>query len=255
MKIQEIKSLLKTGYVSAEELEVFAQDERSGVQQLLRNYHNQLHKLEQVKQKQYELLNYEREYQTLGCKRIAGVDEAGRGPLAGPLVVAAAILKPDCILYGVDDSKKLSEAKREKLYEQIMQQVVAYSVRIIEPQDIDRLNIYQATLQGMRECLDELAPDIALIDAMPLSSDSYTCKSIIKGDALSLSIAAASIIAKVTRDRIMLELDTYYPEYKFAKHKGYPTQEHMQAIAQYGVLACHRTSYEPIKSMLGGGSL
>lgn len=252
MNIKEIKELLQTTHVSAEQLELFAKDERSGVQQALRGYQRRLQKLEQAKQKQYELLSYERECLAKGYRHIAGVDEAGRGPLAGPLVVAAAILKPDCCLYGVDDSKKLSETKREQLYAEILQQVEAYSVRIIEPPQIDSLNIYQATLQGMSECLDELRPDVALIDAMPVKSQDYECISIIKGDALSLSIAAASIIAKVTRDRIMLGLDREYPEYGFAKHKGYPTQEHMQAITQYGILACHRTSYEPIKSMLGG---
>lgn len=253
MNIKEIKELLQTDAVSKEQLEIFSQDERAGVQQALRAYHSRLQKILQAQQKQYELLTYERDCAARGYRRIAGVDEAGRGPLAGPLVVAAAILKPNCSLLGVDDSKKLSEAKRELLYDDILQQVEAYSVRIIEPETIDRLNIYQATLQGMRECLDELNPDVALIDAMPISSDSYECISIIKGDALSLSIAAASIIAKVTRDRIMLELDKEYPEYTFAKHKGYPTAEHMQAIAKYGVLSCHRTSYEPIKSMLSEG--
>lgn len=253
MKIQEIKAVLQQPSVSLEELELFAQDERSGVQQALRAYYNRGQRLEQLKQKQHELLSYERDCSVKGYARIAGVDEAGRGPLAGPLVVAAVILKPDCCLYGVDDSKKLSESKRELLYTEIMQQLVAYSVRIIEPEIIDSLNIYQATLLGMRECLDELSPDMALIDAMPLRSEQYECLSIIKGDALSLSIAAASIVAKVTRDRIMLELDQTYPEYGFARHKGYPTQEHVQAIAKYGVLACHRTSYEPIKSILAGG--
>lgn len=250
MKIQEIKNILNQSVVDSAQLDIFAQDERSGVQQALRSYYARLQKIAQAKQKQYELLNYERECIQRGYQRIAGVDEAGRGPLAGPLVVAAAVLKPNCTLYGVDDSKKLNEAKRELLYKDIMQQVAAYSVRIIEPEQIDSLNIYQATLLGMTECLDELQPDVALIDAMPVQSENYECISIIKGDALSLSIAAASIIAKVTRDRIMLELDKEYPEYGFAKHKGYPTQEHMQAVERYGVLACHRTSYEPIKSIV-----
>lgn len=200
--------------------------------------------------RQNELLYYERLYQAQGYTRIAGVDEAGRGPLAGPLVVAAVVLPAECELYGVDDSKKISEKNRERLYDTVLAQAVAYSVRIIAPETIDEINIYQATLRGMAECLDELAPQVALIDAMPLQSQSYLPVSLIKGDSLSLSIAAASIIAKVTRDRIMYELAAQYPEYGLGKHKGYPTKAHIEAIRTYGITPCHRLSYEPIKTLI-----
>ncbi len=204
---------------------------------------------QELSERQQELLRYEKEYYNQGYTVIAGVDEAGRGPLAGPLVVAAVVLPRECELYGVDDSKKIAEKKREQLYELIVQQAVAYSVRIVTPERIDELNIYQATLQAMQECLEELQPQVALIDAMPIKSDKYLPVSLIKGDSLSLSIAAASIVAKVTRDRIMLELDAQYPEYGFAKHKGYPTKAHIEALNMYGITPCHRLSYEPVKSL------
>lgn len=206
--------------------------------------------IEVLQNRQQELLCFENEYYKQGYERIAGVDEAGRGPLAGPLVVAAVVLNKGCALYGVDDSKKISEKKREQLYELIIQQARDYSIRIITPQQIDELNIYQATIQGMKECLDELCPQVALIDAMPIKSERYISQSIIKGDSKSLSIAAASILAKVTRDRIMRDLDLTYGEYGFAKHKGYPTKAHIEAVNKYGVTPCHRLSYEPIKSIV-----
>lgn len=177
---------------------------------------------------------------------ICGIDEAGRGPLAGPVVVACAIMPKDSMIEGVNDSKKISEKKREKIYEQIINEAISYSVGIIDEAKIDEINILQATKLGLTTAVKELKikPDIILVDALTkIDTDGIPYRSIIKGDALSYSISAASIIAKVTRDRIMLGYDKVYPEYGFAKHKGYGTAMHMEAIREYGLCPIHRRSF------------
>ena len=189
---------------------------------------------------------------------IAGVDEAGRGPLAGPLVVAAVILKHNSFHEKLNDSKKLSEKQREVLYTWVIENSLAFIIKIISAKEIDEMNILQATLFGMKMCVDDLAiqPDMVLFDGnqIPRGVD-IACKSVIKGDALYASIAAASILAKVTRDRIMIELDKKYPIYGFKTHKGYPTQKHRELIKVYGVTEEHRMSYSPCNSpsIYGGG--
>ncbi|MBK9493022.1 MAG: ribonuclease HII [Xanthomonadales bacterium] len=181
---------------------------------------------------------------------IAGVDEAGRGPLAGPVVVAAVILDHERPIIGIRDSKQLNEKQRERLYEQIVQQAMAYTIVSIEPEEIDRLNIYQATLRGMRDALVSLAvrPDIARIDGNALPRD-LPCRAEawVGGDSRCLAIGAASILAKVSRDRQMVELDSRHPRYGFAKHKGYPTPEHLQALRQFGACPEHRKSFAPVR--------
>lgn len=183
-------------------------------------------------------------------KLIAGSDEAGRGPLAGPVVAAAVILNHSLPISGLNDSKKLSEKKREQLYAIITTQAVAWKASIISPQIIDEINILQASLLAMQNSVLALPikPDLCLIDGnkLPAGIANFS-KAIIKGDATYASIAAASIIAKVTRDRIMLELHKKNPEYNFAKNKGYPTKEHLIAIDEFGILDCHRKSYKPIQ--------
>lgn len=175
---------------------------------------------------------------------IAGIDEAGRGPLAGPVVCACCIMPMDHMIEGVMDSKKISENKREKLYETIVKTALDYSVSVVENEEIDEINILNATKKGMFECILKLKipPEVVLIDAVKIACD-YKVMPIIKGDAKSYNIAAASIIAKVTRDRIMRRYDGIYPDYGFAKNKGYGTGEHIEAIKKYGLTQIHRRTF------------
>ena len=195
---------------------------------------------------------YERAAIAAGHAIVAGVDEAGRGPLAGPVAVAAVILPQECYLPHLNDSKKLSHAVREELFAQIIEQAISYHVALMDADMIDRMNILQATRTGMYEAIAALtpAPDEVLIDAVELPKLSMPSQSIIKGDAKSASIAAASILAKVTRDHLMESYDIQYPNYGFAKHKGYGTQEHIDTIRKYGICPIHRKSFDPIRSML-----
>ena len=189
------------------------------------------------------MLQYEQNLQQLGCTYIGGIDEAGRGPLAGPVVVAGVIMPLDDIIEGINDSKKLSEKKREKLFEQIMQKAIDVQVAVIDNEQIDKINILAATKQGMLQCINGFARvDHVLIDAVKLDTNVPTT-SIIHGDALSYSIAAASIVAKVTRDRMMLDFDKQYPQYNFAKHKGYGTKEHISLLKEYGPCPIHRKTF------------
>lgn len=190
------------------------------------------------------MLKYENKYLNLGHKLIAGVDEAGRGPLAGPVCVAAVIMPLDDIIAGVNDSKKLTEKKRELLYEKIVSKAIAYSVEFVDEKTIDQINILNATKMGMINAIKNLSvpPNMVLIDAVKLDID-VASESIIKGDALSYSIACASILAKVTRDRLMLELDKIYPEYNFKKHKGYGTKEHIKNLKTFGPCKIHRETF------------
>ncbi len=185
-----------------------------------------------------------------GAAFIIGIDEAGRGPIAGPLVVAAVVLPKWYHHPIINDSKKLSAKKREQLFDVIISDAIAYHIEIIEPSVIDQDNIYQATKKGMERCVEQLGLsltiDHVLTDAMPINYDAHTA--IIKGDTLSISIAAASILAKVTRDRIMQDYACLYPLYGFEKHKGYPTKQHCQAIMDHGITMIHRHSFEPVKS-------
>lgn len=250
MKINEVKELL-AGEPTAEQLAALRQDGRSGVQKLLAAYDKRLAKAATERQRLEKMLRYERIYYGKGAQYVAGVDEAGRGPLAGPLVIAAVILPREIFISGLNDSKQLSAARRESLYGEIMEKALAIEVNIVSVGNIDAYNIYGATQRGMAEVLEHLPlrPQVALIDAMPVQAAGIATVSIIHGDALSASIAAASIIAKVTRDRIMERLDKVYPAYGFAQNKGYGSGAHMQAIAAHGATKWHRRSYEPVKSM------
>ena len=189
------------------------------------------------------MFEYELKMQQEGCKYIAGIDEAGRGPLAGPVVVASVIMPLDSPVEGVNDSKKLSAKKRDMLYDKIIEQAIDMHVAVIPAETIDEINILNATKRGMLECIESLKQvDCVLIDAVKLQTNVKTV-SIIHGDALSYSIAAASIVAKVTRDRLMLEYDKQYPQYNFAKHKGYGTAEHIRLLKEYGPCPIHRRSF------------
>jgi Ribonuclease HII len=250
MNIKEIKECLQNN-ITAEQLEVLQADRRSGVQKLLAAYYKHIDDEAKEAERFANMLVFEKKYWQQGIKYVAGCDEAGRGPLAGPLVVAAVILPEGIFIRGLNDSKKLSAVKREKLYAEVYEKAISITVNVVGPKDIDELNIYQATKISMEKCLINLQPypQTALIDAMPENITGMTTESLIHGDARSASIAAASIIAKVTRDRIMIELDKEYPQYGFAGHKGYGSQSHMDAIAEFGPTKWHRRSYEPVKGL------
>lgn len=191
------------------------------------------------------MLEYEQKYWSAGIRNIAGVDEAGRGPLAGPVVAAAVIFAPEVLIAGVNDSKKLAEKKREALFHQIHAQALAVGIGIVSHEVIDRINILQASFLAMNKALEQLsiAPQQLLVDGNFFRHERFPVENIIKGDALSHSIAAASIIAKVTRDALMVEMDDQYPQYGFAKHKGYGTKAHIDAIRAHGYSPIHRRSF------------
>ena len=201
-----------------------------------------------------DLLVYEKELYDKGISLIAGVDEVGRGPLIGPVVACAVILPVNYHLEGLNDSKKLSEKKRNLFYDILIKDAICYGIGIIDAKKIDEVNIYEATKLAMKEAISKLSvkPEYVLIDAMKLDLD-IPSLSIIKGDAKSESIAAASVIAKITRDRMMDELDALHPEYGFKNHKGYPTKKHLEAIKKYGVLDNYRFTYGPVRDLIISG--
>lgn len=202
------------------------------------------------KRNNVNLYQFEEELQDNGYTYVCGVDEAGRGPLAGPCVVAAVIMPLTSRIEGINDSKQLTEKKREELYKSIMQEALAVSVVFVKEKEIDATNIYQATKRGMLQAVEELkiAPDYVLIDAMPLHELAIDHRSLIHGDARSASIAAASIVAKVTRDEFMKKMDIKYPGYGFSRHKGYCTKEHVAALDKFGPCEIHRKTFSPVSN-------
>ena len=196
------------------------------------------------------MLRYEKELYKAGYQAIAGIDEVGRGPLAGPVVAAAVILPPGCKIKGLNDSKKIPKKKHMAIYQAILDQALAIGIGIMDNTVIDQVNIYEATKLAMKEALSKLSlkPDYLLIDAMKLDVE-IPQESIIKGDANSLSIAAASIVAKVTRDKLMADYDKEFPGYDFAQNAGYGTKSHLQGLERNGVTPIHRKTFEPVKSM------
>ena len=229
-------------------VETYASDGRSGVQALVNQAKKRLQKLEAERERIHRLGKYEREYAQYGS--ICGIDEVGRGPLAGPVVAGAVILPKDCEILYINDSKKLSAKKREELYDIIMEQAVAPGIGMVSTQRIDEINILQATYEAMREAISKLSvtPDILLNDAVTIPQVDIPQVPIIKGDAKSISIGAASIIAKVTRDRLMEEYEKIMPEYGFASNKGYGSGAHIEAIKTYGPSPIHRMTF--IKNFL-----
>ena len=203
-----------------------------------------------------DLWAYEKELFKDNIEFIGGVDEVGRGPLIGNVVAACCVLPKDFKLDGLNDSKKLSEKKRDEFYDYIIENCIAYGVGKVSPEEIDEINIYEASRKAMMKAIEEVRKQInlqhVLVDAMPLPDLDIPHTPIIKGDAKSISIAAASVIAKVTRDREMYELDKKYPEYGFKNHKGYPTKKHIEAINKYGLIEGYRKTYGPVKAVIGG---
>ena len=244
-KIGEIREELKA--VDDEKLpsfiETYEKDERSGVVKIVEQAKKRIEKLEAEKLRIENLKKYEREY--ADCGYICGIDEVGRGPLAGPVVAGAVILPKDCDILYINDSKKLSAAKREELYDVIMENAVAVGIGMASPRRIDEINILQATYEAMREAISKLdpVPQILLNDAVTIPQVTIPQVPIIKGDAKSVSIAAASIVAKVTRDRMMVEYDKTMPEYGFASNKGYGAAAHIEALKKYGPSPIHRATF------------
>ena len=221
----------------------YENDPRSGVQKLVSGALKKIDALEKERQRIENLKKYEKEYAQYTY--ICGIDEVGRGPLAGPVVAGAVILPKDCDILYINDSKKLSAAKREELYDIIMEQAVATGLGTIGPDRIDEINILQATYEAMRQAIAQLSPqpDLLLNDAVTIPKVTIPQVPIIKGDAKSISIGAASIIAKVTRDRMMVYYDSIYPEYGFASNKGYGSAEHIAALKAYGPTPIHRRTF------------
>ena len=244
-KIQVIREKFQSQKAEqlADFLEQYREDPRAGVQALVKRAEKAIAALEQEKQRVWQMQTFEREYRSYGV--ICGIDEAGRGPLAGPVVAAAVCLPEDCELLYVNDSKKLTEKKREELFDQIKETAVSYGIGIVGPDVIDDINILQADYEAMRIAVSQLdpQPEVLLNDAVQIPGLPMKQVPIIHGDAKSLSIAAASILAKVTRDRMMAEYDKIYPEYGFAGNKGYGSAAHIEALKTYGPCPIHRRSF------------
>ena len=244
-KLAEIRAELER--VHGEELESlcaqYEQDSRKGVQKLLEQFRRKEEALGKEKNRVEAMCRYEKEYEEYAL--ICGIDEAGRGPLAGPVVAGAVILPKDCRILQINDSKKLSAGKREELYQVIQEQAIAVGVGTVSPARIDEINILQATYEAMRQAVANLKmePDLLLNDAVKIPGIEIPQVPIIKGDAKSQSIAAASIIAKVTRDRLMAEYDKIMPEYGFAANKGYGSAAHIEALKKYGPSLIHRRTF------------
>ena len=250
LTIQEVKARLQGDLVDESFVESLRQDPRAGVQKCLKQYENRIQREYDELQKYMTMSLYENELRYQGTEMIAGIDEVGRGPLAGPVVAAAVILPADCWLFGLDDSKKLSETRRLHFYDEIVKHALGIGIGVCSSEEIDRYNIYRATQMAMERAVAqlELQPQHLLLDAMSLPGSSVPQTPIIKGDSRSVSIAAASVIAKVTRDRYMQELAKDYPQYGFAQHVGYGTKQHLEALAAHGITREHRKSFEPVKS-------
>lgn len=249
-KINEIREILQAADLS--ELPAFIstyeKDLRTGVGVLVAKARKKIQEYEKEIARTEKMKEFEKKYSSFSY--ICGIDEVGRGPLAGPVVAGAVILKKDCDILYLNDSKQLSEKKREELYDVIMDKAVSTGLGLVSPERIDEINILNATYEAMRQAIGELkqAPDLLLNDAVTIPQVTIKQVPIIKGDAKSISIAAASIIAKVTRDRLMVQYDTVYPEYGFASNKGYGAQAHLEALRKFGPTPIHRKTF--IKNFL-----
>ncbi|MFO7951896.1 MAG: ribonuclease HII [Bacillota bacterium] len=246
MSIAELSAYLANqGALTAEEEMRLAKDERRGVAELLKRYQKKKASKLAEETRLQKLLVEERHLTRQGFRIIAGVDEAGRGPLAGPVVAAAVVLNQEALIHKLNDSKKLSPEMREELVDQVIFNSHCYGVGIASNHEIDQYNIHNASMLAMNRALEKLSPvpDFVLVDGYPIKQSLFKQKAIKQGDSLSLSIAAASVLAKVTRDRLMLEMDKKYPQYGFKKNMGYGTEEHRQALNHHGPCPLHRRSF------------
>ncbi|PNY19055.1 ribonuclease HII [Streptococcus parauberis] len=255
LTIKDIKSQLEAINDLTDPLfATFDTDSRAGVKKASEARKRAIQALLDEDQRLENMLRYEKSLYAQGYQAIAGIDEVGRGPLAGPVVAACVILPKNCKITGLNDSKKIPKSKHEMIYNLVIEKAIAVGIGLMTNEVIDEVNIYQATKLAMQAAInnlegDNLTPDFLLIDAMKLEN-SIPQESIIKGDANSLSIAAASIVAKVTRDRLMVDYDKAYPGYDFAKNAGYGTKNHLEGLRKLGVTEIHRRTFEPVKSML-----
>jgi len=247
MKIKDIRSIFDSLKEDDYQrfIEVFSKDPRKSSQDLCRRLEKRIEKLRLEDNRLEEISQYENKAYQAGYKIVAGIDEVGRGPLAGPVVTAVVVLKQGCKIRGINDSKKISEPKREELYEIIIKEAVDYSIGMASPDEIDELNILNATYLAMRRAIEglKIKPDCLLNDAVRIPGVDIHQVPIIKGDAKSMSIGAASIVAKVTRDRMMYAYDKEYPGYNFAGNKGYGTSDHYDGIRKHGRTPIHRSSF------------
>ena len=253
--IKDIKeALAQIDFLDDDRWDLYASDIRIGVQKAIVQRKKAIQAEIDEDVRLETMLRYEKELYQKGYQAIAGIDEVGRGPLAGPVVTACVILPKDCKIRHLNDSKKIPKKHHEEIYEEVLARALGVGIGIVDNDTIDRVNIYEATKLGMLQAIEQMKgevtkPDYLLIDAMQLDTP-IPQLSLIKGDANSLSIAAASIVAKVTRDRMMAEYAKEYPGYAFDKNVGYGTKDHLAGLKQYGVTPIHRKSFEPIKSML-----
>ena len=249
-KISEIKNILQAAEINElpDFISMYESDNRSGVQVLLAKAKKRISDYEKEIIRTKKMMQYEEEYASYAY--ICGIDEVGRGPLAGPVVAGAVILPKNCDILYLNDSKQLSEKKREELYDVIIEKAISVGIGYVAPERIDEINILQATYEAMREAIYKLdpQPDLLLNDAVTIPKVAIKQVPIIKGDAKSISIAAASIVAKVTRDRLMVDYDSVFPEYGFASNKGYGAAAHLEALKKYGPTPIHRMSF--IKNLI-----
>ena len=245
--ISEIKAELENADKDTREslLELCKKDTRKGVLKLVEKYEKQKAAMAEELERLKKMHEFEDKYSEY--EYIAGIDEAGRGPLAGPVVAASVILPKDCEILYLNDSKQLSAKRRDELFDEIKQKAIAYGIGIVSQGRIDDINILQATYEAMREAIGRMSekqnPELLLVEAVHIPDGDIKQVGIVKGDAKSVSIAAASILAKVTRDRFMVEMDKLYPEYGFASHKGYGSKSHIEAIKKYGASPIHRQTF------------
>lgn len=255
MKIGEVEKSIADSEITLELIANIKRDQRIGMQKLAQKLERKMLKQEKLQKKFLDMLKYEQAYWRQGFYHIAGVDEVGRGPLAGPVVAAAVIIKPDFYLPGLDDSKKLTEEKREEYYQVIIDQALSYGIGIVNNQVIDQINILQASFRAMSLALGEIVgkgcePDFIFVDGDKSIPGLVTFqKPIVGGDGASVSIAAASVLAKVTRDRMMVEYNKLYPGYGFARNKGYGSSEHIEGLKKIGPSPIHRFSYSIVSEV------
>lgn len=251
--IMQIRQLLQSGKVKPDLLDQLKLDTRKGVQQAIRTYERQEEKQAELQALYEEKQLFEQQFLQSETDLLAGVDEAGRGPLAGPVVAAAVILPKGFKEYRLTDSKQLTEVTRNELYRLIIQEAIAYHITVVEADVIDQVNVLEATKRAMEMALHDLqpVPDIGLIDAVPVQGLPFPTESLIKGDDRSIAIAAASVLAKVKRDQLMVGLHERFPMYGFMENKGYGTKQHLKAMEKYGVCEQHRRSFTPVRTALG----
>lgn len=251
--IPEIREWLRSDMeISDEMIDKLKNDHRIGVRKLVASYLKERERKQQELARLQKMWEFEKALWAEGIQWIAGVDEAGRGPLAGPVVASAVILPPDFDVKGLNDSKQLKPEERKRLKERIEQEAISVGIGIVDQDYIDKYNILQATFQAMRIAIEQLSPkpDVLLVDAVKIPDIFIPQKGIVKGDSLSHSIAAASIIAKTTRDEWMLKMAEQYPQYGFEHHMGYPTPEHMEALKKWGPSPIHRKSFSPVRECM-----